>query len=465
MSGAIPHSEISPGAHSVRPLGMTADYARQLLDSLGDAQTPLPEAEFLHPAVTWARSGLMSLTGRSRAEMCPAPIAACADGALLALQSLAPHNPELACLHGSRLLSERAAFMRLSRQGRIAAGGSCRLLDTADGQVAVNLARDEDWAMLPAWLESETLSGEAGEWEALAKVLATRQTQETVERARQLGLPVAASQWPQSGGQWFSITMRGIPRIRRAVPLVLDLSTLWAGPLCGHLLQMLGARVIKVESASRPDAARRGNEDFFDLLNAGKTAVSLDLETETGRAQLLQLIRQADIVIESARPRGLQQMGIVAEDLVRECAGLTWISITGYGRDEDAGLQVAFGDDAGVAAGLSALMLEVTGEAMFVGDAIADPLTGLHAALAAWHSFTHGGGRLISVPLRDVAMHCASFDLPDSRQALKQRHADWTQCIQPDDIQPPVRRVATAQAEPFGADTQNILTEFGLLDA
>src|SRR5207249_665918 len=101
-------------------------------------------------------------------------------------------------------------------------------------------------------------------------------------------------------------------------PLVVDLSSLWAGPLCGHLLQALGARVIKVESSQRPDGARFGPKNFFDLLNANKDCVALNLSIAEGREQLRQLLLRADIVIEASRPRALRQMNIVAEDIIAQ---------------------------------------------------------------------------------------------------------------------------------------------------
>ena len=90
---------------------------------------------------------------------------------------------------------------------------------------------------------------------------------------------------------------------------------------------------------------------------------------------------------------------------------LTWISITGYGREEPEANWIAFGDDAGVAAGLSDVMKAATGHYEFAGDAIADPLTGIHAALAAWNSWRRGGSRLISLALTDVAAWCLNEEL------------------------------------------------------
>jgi crotonobetainyl-CoA:carnitine CoA-transferase CaiB-like acyl-CoA transferase len=182
---------------------------------------------------------------------------------------------------------------------------------------------------------------------------------------------------------------------------VVDLSSLWAGPLCSHLLQLAGARVSKVESRTRPDAAREGTPLHFARLNAGKEQRSMDLRAERG--ELLRLLDAADVVIESARPRALQQLGIDAMEYVAERPGKLWISITGYGRGDPAGQWVAFGDDAAAAAG--AVRWTAEGPE-FVGDAIADPLTGLHAALAATKCLTQGVGGLLELSLAGVTAHC-----------------------------------------------------------
>jgi crotonobetainyl-CoA:carnitine CoA-transferase CaiB-like acyl-CoA transferase len=248
-------------------------------------------------------------------------------------------------------------------------------------------------------------------------------------------------------------------------PLVVDLSSLWAGPLCSHLLQLAGARVIKVESLSRPDGARNGPADFFDLMNAGKASVALDLQSPHGRAQLQALLSKADIVIEASRPRALRQLGIHAEELLQRNPHLSWIAISGYGRGEPMENWIAYGDDAGVAAGLSQLMYETIGEHLIVGDAIADPLTGLHAALAAWASHLSGGGRLISLSLCEVVRHCIAFDTPVKAGERKDRHIEWRKqlALESIPVETPVARMPADHARALGADTGAVLSELGIV--
>jgi crotonobetainyl-CoA:carnitine CoA-transferase CaiB-like acyl-CoA transferase len=252
-----------------------------------------------------------------------------------------------------------------------------------------------------------------------------------------------------------------------AAPLVVDLSALWAGPLATHLLALAGARVIKVESGRRPDGARRGNAAFFDLLNGGKESVALDLTGAGGRAALRRLLGRADIVVESARPRALAQLGIDAATLVAERPGLTWVGITGYGRSGRAAGWIGFGDDAAVAAGLATATGANDGgdTPLFCADAIADPLTGLHAAVAALGAWRSGGGLLLSLALRDVAAHAIAFGPPATPPTVRAVRAavggaEW-EVIAGGEHQAVIapRARAPRPARPLGADTDRVLGE------
>lgn len=440
--------------------GVASDYARTLLASLGAEMRPRRHgAPDEHPALAWCRSGLMAVTGArdGAPQMCPVPLASCADGVVAALAGIGD-GIAAGAGSGSQLLGVRAGIAGLRRNGAMSPGGSCRLLPTADGLLAVNLARDDDWRSVPAWLET---AGHA-DWSLVAEHVASAPGAALLERARLLGLAVATARPPERDPvPWYRVITTGTPRprhLRGTAPLVVDLSSLWAGPLCGQLLHRLGAHVVKVESAHRMDGARSGQTAFYDLLNAGKSSVRLDFTCTTGRERLRRLIGQADIVIEASRPRALRQMGIVAEDIVQACPGLTWISITGHGRGEPQAGWIAFGDDAGVGAGLSGLMQEVTGEPLICGDAIGDPLTGLHAALAAWSSYRSGGGRLLALSLDEVLKHCVGFALPDSADALRDRHNRWHRLALQSGaatLGPPTLR-PRGTARPCGADTEAV---------
>jgi crotonobetainyl-CoA:carnitine CoA-transferase CaiB-like acyl-CoA transferase len=181
---------------------------------------------------------------------------------------------------------------------------------------------------------------------------------------------------------------------------VVDLSSLWAGPLCSHLLHRCGYSVTKVESQQRPDGARFGNPKFFAELDAGKNHVVIDFSSNDGINQLHEMIRNADVVIEGSRPRALQQLGIDAEQILREARPRVWLSITGYGREGSVGQRVGFGDDCAVAGGL---VDHLPAGPQFVGDAVADPITGLVAATAILRAVKEQKSCLIAVSLAETA--------------------------------------------------------------
>ncbi len=439
-------------------------YARSLLRDMGarvaSSQREGRAERLPDPQLAWAQSGAMWLTGRADGPplCCPVPIADIARGVMLALSALAPgvRLPDAA-----RLLAERAAIAGLRRQGAVSAGGACQLLPTLDGVLAVNLPREDDWQLLPAWLGGGTY----GDWNAVAEELFRRRCGDLLETAGLLGLAVAPmTEAADDATSWYRVSHTGRPRMPFRSPRVLDLSALWAGPLCGHLFTLLGAEVIKVESRRRPDGARAGPPAFFDLMNTGKASVAVDLDTAEGREQLRRLFLSADIVIESSRPRALQHLGFRAEELLNDRPGLTWISITGYGREQ--GHRIAYGDDAGVAGGLSAALWRSAGERVFCADAIADPLTGLHAALAGWASWLGGGGRLLDVALGPVVRHCARQPSANLLpvEPVSGAEDDW-QVIHPDGVFPvarPIARVAGVPARALGADNAALLRRSGL---
>ena len=288
------------------------------------------------------------------------------------------------------LAAQRAAFTRFGRGGSRSAGGYAQIVQARDGWVVLNLPRPSDAEALPALVGAAL---PAGDWSETAAHLATRATAEVVDRASLLGLAVAAvGATPPPPMPW-TIYRERPARVRGSEPMVVDLTSLWAGPLAGQLLAEAGCRVLKVESVSRPDGARRGPSGFFELLNGRKQQLSLDLPTSGAVGQLRELIAGADLVLEASRPRVMQQWGICPAEVV--AAGTAWVSITGHGRSGRHANRIAFGDDAAASGGLV-----VPGEPpMFVGDAIADPIAGLAAAAAAADLLADGCAALVDVSL------------------------------------------------------------------
>lgn len=391
------------------------------------------------PLREWSRSGAMALTGWPDRDPLGPP-----DGLPRRLRTLAEHLGVVTqgigrqlCIDPLALLTERAALLGLGRRGTISCGGNSHMLRAADGWLALSLARSSDAALLPAWLESEPKgvlqegSDSGTIWEWVAEQVALRSATELEGRAALLGLPVGVL-GSRGLGEAEAKAWRGLPVVGKSLGVapprsvedlvVVDLSSLWAGPLCSRILDMVGARVIKVESRSRPDGARSGQPGFFDLMNAGKESVCLDLGRPEGAEALRALLGSADVVIEASRPRALAQMGVDAEALGRH-GPQVWVSITGYGRDGEDGVRVALGDDAAVAGGLVAWS---EGMPLFCADAIADPCTGLVAAAAAAEALASGGRWLIDVPMVAVAAELAGPTLDAAGvEALEPPPPSW----------------------------------------
>lgn len=291
------------------------------------------------------------------------------------------------------LMRERALINHHRVADKVSAGGGCRFYKTQDGWIALNLSRPCDADLLPALLQ--------GDFEDLVDAIGKHREHVLVERGRLLGLAIAGlheSAPPRPAMSHHA----GLPRTLLRTPRVLDLSALWAGPLASRLLRLSGCEVTRVDSFSRPDPLEQSDPAHFEALNKGKTRVKLELRSEVGRSRLLALVAESDIVIEAARPRALLQLGIDAEALVRSQPGLTWVSITGHGAKAEAAEWIAFGDDAGVSGGLSREMQSASGAVGFVGDAIADPLTGIVAADAALRQHLSGFAARITLSMRDL---------------------------------------------------------------
>lgn len=299
-------------------------------------------------------------------------------------------------LDSHELVWGRSELLGLAPPTRISAGGSCRLLETVDSWWAVNLARPDDVAGVAAIVGATVADGD--EWSALETWCATQTAARAAARAQLLGVPAAALgsvETSSIGPRSLDLPLEQLPTSVRAFRVV-DLSSMWAGPLCARLLSRVGAEVTKVESPHRLDGAR-ATPEFFESLHRDHRFVTIDFATPDGHRELLDLIGGAELVIDSSRARALRHAGIVAEDLVAE-HGLTWVSITGYGRADD---RVAFGDDAAVAGGL--VSFDADGRPMFFGDAVADPLTGVVAAVMVLAQRSHGRAALIDVAMADVA--------------------------------------------------------------
>ncbi len=206
---------------------------------------------------------------------------------------------------------------------------------------------------------------------------------------------------------------------------VLELTQIMSGPTCGLMLADLGADVIKVEKLPDGDDARRYSEPRvngvsapFLMLNRNKRGLALDLKKEEGRAVLLRMVRDAEVLVENFRTGTMDKLGLGYDVLSRENPGLIYCAITGYGRTGP------FADKGGfdlLAQGFSGLM-SITGEPGGAPVKSGPPLTDIGAGvlgatgiIAAYvHRLKTGEGQIVDTSLMDAGLqqtywHAAIF--------------------------------------------------------
>jgi crotonobetainyl-CoA:carnitine CoA-transferase CaiB-like acyl-CoA transferase len=173
---------------------------------------------------------------------------------------------------------------------------------------------------------------------------------------------------------------------------VLELARILAGPWCGQTLADLGADVIKVESPEGDDTRKWGppwieregerTAAYFHACNRGKRSVTADFTTDEGRALVLDLARDADVLIENFKVGGLRKYGLDYESLKAVNPRLIYCSITGFGQDGPYAQRAGYDFMIQGMGGIMDLTGEPDREPQKIGVAFADIFTGLYSTIA-----------------------------------------------------------------------------------
>lgn len=206
---------------------------------------------------------------------------------------------------------------------------------------------------------------------------------------------------------------------------ILDLTRLLPGAFCTQILADLGAEVIKIEQPLSGDYNRaftplnKVESGSFLLLNRNKQSITLNLKSEQGKQILLDLARDADVLIEGFRPGVMRRLGLAYETLSEINPRLIYCAISGYGQDGPDHLKA--GHDLNYMAQAGALQLfGKAGEGPMVpGLSIADvgggslmATTGILSALHARHRT--GKGQLVDVSMHDGSISWLALHAADS---------------------------------------------------
>jgi formyl-CoA transferase len=178
--------------------------------------------------------------------------------------------------------------------------------------------------------------------------------------------------------------------------LVADFSRVLAGPLCTQTLADLGADVVKVERPGAGDDTRSWGPSYFLGLNGGKRSVTLDLKDPADVELAAELIRRADVVVQSFRPGVMERLGL-GHDLNPDAV---WCSVSAFGDADLPGYDLLLQ----ALSGLMHVTGEPDGRPLKVGAAVVDLVCGLHAALGVLAALRTGEGRRVEVNLMDSAL-------------------------------------------------------------
>ncbi|AGI74066.1 putative family III CoA-transferase [Octadecabacter arcticus 238] len=199
---------------------------------------------------------------------------------------------------------------------------------------------------------------------------------------------------------------------------VVELARILAGPWAGQLLADMGAEVIKVEAPEGDDTRTWGppfiehggerSAAYFHGCNRGKKSVVIDFRTDEGKAALLRLLVDADVLIENFKVGGLAKYGLDYASLRESHPRLIYCSITGFGQDGPYAARAGYDYIIQGMSGLMSVTGDPDGQPQKVGVAVTDIFTGLYASnaiLAAVHQ-RHGTerGQHIDLALLDVAV-------------------------------------------------------------
>jgi crotonobetainyl-CoA:carnitine CoA-transferase CaiB-like acyl-CoA transferase len=170
---------------------------------------------------------------------------------------------------------------------------------------------------------------------------------------------------------------------------VIDMSTVMAAPYAATLLGDYGAEVIKIENPAAPDAIRgwgvveeMGISPFWSVVSRNKLPITLNLRVAEGRQVLLDLVREADVLIENMRPGAMDRLGLGEDVLFQANPGLIVGKVSGYGQSGPYSSRPGFGTLAEGFSGFTFLNAQPDGPPTNAPMALADLIAGVHLAFA-----------------------------------------------------------------------------------
>ena len=201
---------------------------------------------------------------------------------------------------------------------------------------------------------------------------------------------------------------------------VLDLSRVFAGPLCGMVLADFGAEVIKVEHPGRGDDTRdwgmrigKTETTYYNSMNRNKRSITLDLQSPEGLKIIHDLLAQCDVVIHNFKSGGAEKLGLGYEQLRAIKPDVVYCAVGGYDSSGPEAQRPGYDLVIQAEAGLMALNGEASQPPLKFGVAVVDLMTGMYAAQAVLAALFRrertGQGRLIEMALYDCGITVTGY--------------------------------------------------------
>ena len=203
---------------------------------------------------------------------------------------------------------------------------------------------------------------------------------------------------------------------------MIDFSHFIAGPICTLFLADLGADVIKIENAAGGDDFRRfqpqicGEGVPFLWVNRNKKGMVLDLTNEAARRIAVQLITDADILVENFSHGVMERFGLGYDAMQKLNPRLIYCSVSAYGRDGAMADRLGFDPVVQAETGFMSLNGFPEQAGVRTGPAVMDISTGMMAAIAVLSALaarqTTGRGQRVETALFDTATLMLGFHAP-----------------------------------------------------
>ena len=191
---------------------------------------------------------------------------------------------------------------------------------------------------------------------------------------------------------------------------IIDMTSVLMGPSATQMLGDMGADVIKVEAPDGdvtrqiPPFRHGGMGAIYLNANRNKRSICLDLKQPDGRATLLKLASDADVLVYNVRPQAMRRLGLDYETLAALNPRLVYAGMFGFGQDGPYAAKPAYDDLIQGASVMSSLIAKAgDGTPRYVPSAIADRVVGLAAVGAICATLVNrdrtGLGQQVDIPM------------------------------------------------------------------